>query len=97
MNPWLLFILPFASAAIIHLGLKRNATASALLSTASVLGTFILALTLLGENSSGSFAWVETKSFQLNIGYQLDQLATGMMIVVTGIGLLVHVFSLSAI
>ena len=94
MNPWLLFILPFASAAIIHLGLKRNATASALLSTASVLGTFILALTLLGENSSGSFAWVETKSFQLNIGYQLDQLATGMMIVVTGIGLLVHVFSL---
>ncbi|MGB1260863.1 MAG: NADH-quinone oxidoreductase subunit L, partial [Akkermansiaceae bacterium] len=32
--------------------------------------------------------------FELNIGYTLDQLSTGMMIVVTGIGLLVHVFSL---
>ena len=94
MNPWLLFILPFASAAIIHLGLKRHAMASSLLSTLSVVVTFILAVSLLGKESINSYPWIEVGNFQLNIGYQLDQLATGMMIVVTGIGMLVHIFSL---
>ena len=93
-TPWLLFIIPFASAAIIQLGLKRNATASSLLSTISVAITFIIACSLLGSDQSASWTWVKAGSFQLNIGYQLDQLATGMMIVVTGIGMLVHVFSL---
>ncbi|MBK1830450.1 NADH-quinone oxidoreductase subunit L [Verrucomicrobiaceae bacterium R5-34] len=94
MNPWLLFILPFASAAIIQLGLKRNAMASSLLSTISVVITFIIACTLLGSKASDSWTWVEAGSFSLSIGYELDQLATGMMMVVTGIGMLVHIFSL---
>ncbi len=94
MNPWLLFIIPFASAAIIQLGLKRSAMASSLLSTLSVVATFVIACTLLGSDQSDSWTWVKAGSFELNIGYNLDQLATGMMIVVTGIGMLVHIFSL---
>lgn len=94
MNPWLLFILPFASAAIIQLGLKRNAVASSLLSTLSVAITFLAACTLLGSEAAHSWTWVQAGDFKLNIGYRLDQLASGMMIVVTGVGLLVHVFSL---
>ncbi len=93
-TPWLLFLIPFASAAIIQLGLKRNAMASSLLSTLSVVVSFIIACSLLGSDQAGSWTWVEAGSFQLNIGYKLDQLATGMMIVVTGIGMLVHIFSL---
>lgn len=93
-TPWLLLLIPFASAAIIQFGLKRNAMASSLLSTLSVAATFLIACTLLGSTASGAHTWVEAGSFKLEIGYQLDQLATGMMIVVTGIGLLVHVFSL---
>ena len=93
-TPWLLLLIPFASAAIIQFGLKRNAMASSLLSTLSVAATFLIACTLLGSMESGAHTWVETGKFKLEIGYQLDQLATGMMIVVTGIGLLVHVFSL---
>jgi len=95
MNPWLLLILPLASAALIQFGLKRSATLSAYLSTASVLVTFGIALSLLGKTQSGViFNWIKAGSFELNIGYQLDHLSTGMMIVVTGIGLLVHFFSL---
>jgi len=93
-TPWLLLILPFVSAAIIQLGLKRNPMASSLLSTLSVVATFIIACTLLGSTQEGYHTWVEAGSFKLNIGYKLDQLATGMMIVVTGIGMLVHIFSL---
>jgi len=95
MNPWLLFILPLASAALIQLGLKRSATLSAYLSTASVFATFGIALSLLGKTESGAFyTWLNAGDFNLSIGYKLDHLSTGMMIVVTGIGLLVHVFSL---
>jgi len=92
--PWLLFILPLASAAIIQLGLKRSATASAYLSTASAVVTFLVALLLIGKDYSGSFTWISAGSLDLKIGYNLDQLATGMMIVVSGIGMLVHIFSL---
>ncbi|MFK7909438.1 MAG: NADH-quinone oxidoreductase subunit L [Akkermansiaceae bacterium] len=94
MNPWLLLLIPFASAAVIHLGLKRNAQASSLLSTISVAITAIIAFSLLGSTGADAFTWIQAGNFKLEIGYQLDKLATGMMIVVTGIGLLVHVFSL---
>jgi len=94
-TPWLLFILPLASAAIIQLGLKRNAMASASLSTISVVATFLIALTLLNSNQADSIPWISAgSSLSIGIGYQFDQLASGMMIVVTGIGLLVHIFSL---
>ena len=59
MNPWLLLIIPIASAVIIQLGLKRNATASALLSTLSVASTFIIAYLLLGkEVSAAPIEWI---------------------------------------
>jgi len=92
--PWLLFILPLASAAIIQLGLKRSATASAYFSTASVIATFAIAILLLGSSAKGAFTWISAGSLTIEIGYELDQLATGMMVVVTGIGMLVHIFSL---
>ena len=94
MNPWLLLLIPFASAAIIQLGLKKNAMISSWVSTISVGLTAIIAFSLLGSTASDSITWIQAGNFKLEIGYQLDKLATGMMIVVTGIGFLVHVFSL---
>ena len=94
-TPWLLLLLPFVSAAIIQLGLKRNAAASSLLSTASVIITFIIALTLLGKDTAITpLEWIKLENFELSIGLEIDKLATGMMIVVTGVGMLVHIFSL---
>jgi len=92
--PWFLLLLPIASAAIIQLGLKRNALASSALSTLSVVVTFGIAYSLLGSTAEANHPWITVGSFELGIGYKLDQLATGMMIVVTGIGMLVHIFSL---
>jgi NADH-quinone oxidoreductase subunit L len=91
---WILLFLPLAIAAANQLILKKTGLAP-LLSTASALGTFALAVMLLGKNETSHFAWATLGDFSINIGIKLDQLSTGMMIVVTGIGLLVHVFSLA--
>ena len=50
---------------------------------------------LLGSTASLSIPWANIGTLQHDIGITLDKLSTGMMIVVTGVGLLVHVFSLA--
>ncbi|NNM29322.1 MAG: NADH-quinone oxidoreductase subunit L, partial [Akkermansiaceae bacterium] len=96
MDPfWLFLIFPFAAAAAIQLGLKRNARLSAFVSTLSVAATFVLSVVFLGsDNPNSHFNWASTSGFSIQIGLQLDALSRGMMFVVTGVGLLVHVFSL---
>lgn len=92
----LLLIIPLISAIVIHFGLKQKlASVAALLGTVATLATLGLSLSLLGSETQGaSFNWLQVGDFSINIGIQLDQLSKGMMVVVTGIGLLVHVFSL---
>ncbi len=96
----IILFLPLLIAVAILLGLKRSATLSALLSTAGVAVTFALSLALLfkGEASNGTEvvgSWIRiSDTFSLDITLKLDALSKGMMIVVTTIGLLVHIFSL---
>ena len=91
---WLLLFLPFAASLANQLVLKKTGLAP-LVSVASALATFILAVMLLGTQGSAAFHWASIGDFHLDIGIQLDTLSTGMMLVVTGIGLPVHVFSLA--
>ena len=59
------------------------------------LATFVLSLGLLDRTGSDSFSWLPISDiFSVDLGFVLDPLSTRMMLVVTGIGLLVHVFSL---
>ncbi|MDQ8188769.1 NADH-quinone oxidoreductase subunit L [Roseibacillus persicicus] len=98
MHAWLLLLLPLLSAAAIHLGLKKNAHLSALVSTGSALATLILTILLLGNDIKEplQFAWASFGGEPLiNIGLVVDKMAINMMLVVTGVGTLVHVFSLA--
>ncbi len=94
---WIILALPLVSAAAIHLGLKRMPGISALVATASAGLTLILSLILLlkAEDSVVSFQWASLPGLQVEIGLQLDRFARNMMIVVTGVGTLVHIFSLA--
>ena len=95
---WLLFLLPLASAALIHFVLKqKNATIAALIGTGSTLITLIIALLWAFDHftTPDSWSWINVGSFQASIGLEEDRLAKGMMMVVCGIGLLVHIFSLA--
>jgi NADH-quinone oxidoreductase subunit L len=91
---WLLLILPLVAAVSNQLYLRKLGIAH-LVSTASAAATFVIAILLLGKTDSLSFPWATIGSLNLEIGITLDKLSTGMMIVVTGVGLLVHVFSLA--
>ncbi|QQL44271.1 NADH-quinone oxidoreductase subunit L [Sulfuriroseicoccus oceanibius] len=98
--PWLLLLLPLVSAALIRFVFKKAANLSAYIGTASVAATFGINLMLLTNLGAESLAeikplkWFEAGSFSIDLGVTVDQLAVGMMFVVTTIGLLVHLFSL---
>ncbi|MBC8126636.1 MAG: NADH-quinone oxidoreductase subunit L [Gloeobacteraceae cyanobacterium ES-bin-144] len=91
---WLLLFLPLAVAAVNQLVLRKSAIVP-LVSTASAIATLVIAFLLLGKTGTSSFDWASIGDFHLQIGIQLDRLSTGMMIVVAGVGALVHVFSLA--
>jgi NADH-quinone oxidoreductase subunit L len=92
--PWLLLILPLLAAVSNQLFLRKLGIAH-WVSTASAAATFVIAFLLLGKTGDMSFPWATVGTFHIDIGITLDKLSTGMMIVVTGVGLLVHVFSLA--
>jgi NADH-quinone oxidoreductase subunit L len=93
---WLLLFLPLIAAAANQLYLKRNAFIASMVSVVSVAVTFGISLLLLGKTESPApISWATIGDFSLQIGIKLDQLSTGMMVVVTGVGLLVHIFSLA--
>lgn len=91
---WIILFLPLAVASANHLLLRRNPLVP-YLSTASAIATLVMAALLLGKTEAGSIPWMSLGDFEIHIGFLLDQLSTGMMIVVTGIGALVHIFSLA--
>jgi len=93
---WYLLLLPLLIAAVNHLLFSKQHTIASLLSTASAIVTFGIAVSLLGSTASPeSYSWIRVGSWSLDIGIALDPLSTGMMIVVTGVGMLVHLFSLA--
>ncbi len=97
MSPaWYLLLLPLLVAAVNHLLFSKQHSIAALISTASAVVTFVIACTLVGSSASpDSYTWISAGKWNLDIGIKLDELSTGMMIVVTGVGMLVHIFSLA--
>ncbi len=97
-SPAAILLLPLLSAALILLVLKRSAGVSALVATGSAVVTFLLAVALLLKGGDAESAvlynWSAAGKLNLDIALRNDALSRGMMIVVTGIGSLVHIFSL---
>lgn len=94
---WLFLLLPLLSAAVIQLVLKKDARLSALLATGSAIATLILTIFYQTDEpkESVAFAWASFGNLEINIGLLIDSMSTKMMLVVTGVGTLVHVFSLA--
>ena len=92
---WLLFLIPLLTAAVIHFGLKQKfASIAAILGTISTGATLVISyLWLTGSfTEPAAIDWIKVGSFNAQLGLVSDQLAKGMMMVVCGIGFLVHVF-----
>ena len=92
---WLLLLLPLISAAAIQLWLKAMPEVAVRMSLFSVVTTFLIALILFGSGDVGtSIKWATAGNFHIEIGLIIDRLSKGMMLIVTGVGMLVHIFSL---
>jgi NADH-quinone oxidoreductase subunit L len=102
-NPylWLVPVLPLAGAAI-NGYFGRRASKKAITTIALVFcGTaFAMALFLAAGFSSASAPyyfdlahWIRSGSFQVDFSFYLDQLSLVMLLVVTGVGFLIHIYS----
>jgi len=93
---WLILLLPLFSAVVIGLGAFRSRKASAAISVGAVTGSFLLTLLLVavGGKLDPSVAWLAIEGLEINIGLQIDSLSKLMLCVVTGVGSLIHIFSL---
>lgn len=96
---WSVLLLPLLVAAAILLGLKRWSGLSALVSTGSALLTLIFCILLArgGETpvETKDYPWIDLGgALEIGIGFTIDGLSRGMMLIVSSIGFLVHLFSL---
>ncbi len=100
---WMLLLLPLPVAIAILSGRRRFPGLCALLATGSALIAFVLALLLSltewGQGEAKPIPWIvsgeDEDSFRIIIGLELDRLSRGMILAVTGINLVAHLFFLS--
>lgn len=94
---WWLLLAPLLAAAVNGLFLRRAGVTAALISLASALLCLGISAMLLVRDvqAPAAFSWIRVPGFQISLGLQLDELSVGMAFVVTLVGALVHIFSLS--
>ncbi|HZL99328.1 MAG TPA: NADH-quinone oxidoreductase subunit L, partial [Planctomycetota bacterium] len=100
--PWLILFLPLLSSALITLFARRSPALAATWALGAVWAAFGLSLcylpqALAGDGTwsvSGSVAWLDAGGFRFEYGYLIDGLSLIMLLVVTGVGGLIHVYSI---
>src|SRR5688572_30811521 len=93
--PWFILLNPLITAAIIWLFTRRNHGVSMILSTMSAFfGLIAAAVASLGLDVHSSVLWLDFgPALQVPFGVSVDHLSKVMLLVVTGIGFLVHLYS----
>jgi NADH-quinone oxidoreductase subunit L len=95
--PWYALLLPLASAISITVFLQRLRSLSSFVSVVAVLGSFVCScLIFLHPNISASAPnWIEIPGiFHVPFGFTLDNLSKTMLVLVSGVGSLIHIYSL---
>jgi len=101
---WLIPVLPLIGAAINGVfgkGLPKNFVSTIAIATVGI--SFLIAvrlfLAMLGRPESelpilrDYFTWIQAGRFQAQFGFMLDHLSALMILIVTGVGFLIHVYS----
>jgi NADH-quinone oxidoreductase subunit L len=93
---WSLLLLPIVSAAVSGLFLRRLPPLAMGLSVASAWACFLVAVACVvkGVPAPARFEWLSVAELQFHFGIILDGLSKAMLLVVTGVGALIHLFSL---
>ena len=106
---WLVPALPLAGAALLLLGGRRTNAWGHLLATLLALASFAvgagLFFTMLGKSGAARamhqnlYTWIPVPGtganpFQANVGFTLDQLSIVFVLLITGVGSLIHIYSI---
>jgi NADH-quinone oxidoreductase subunit L len=101
---WLLLAFPVFGAAVLLIGGRRTDRWGHLLGCAMSLASFVYGViaffTLLGyvapdrSRDLHMFSWIPVAGFQANIGLLLDPLSISFVLLITGVGSLIHIYSI---
>ncbi len=101
---WLLIALPLGGAAVLLLSGRRSNQWGHLLGTAASLAAFacaaVLFVDMLGRGAEDRathetlFSWVPVGELRVDFGLQLDQLSMCFALLITGVGSLIHIYSI---
>ena len=105
-NAYLIPLLPLLGfAVLVALGRRAGDPAAGWIATAAVGGSFLCTLVafvqLIGEEAEARsvtdhlFTWIEAGGFKVEASLLLDPLSVTMALFVTGIGFLIHLYSVS--
>jgi len=95
--PWIILLTPLFSAVIITLFTRRLRNVSAAISVFAVLGSFVCSCLIFTQSgiSAPEFTWIDFGGvFKVPFGFVLDNLSKTMLLLVSGIGSLIHIYSL---
>ncbi len=95
--PWLVLTAPLLSATLITLFTRRSKKLSSFLSCAAVLVSFTGACLIFARKDASAVAlnWIDFPgTFTVPFGFVLDNLSRMMLVLVSGIGALIHIYSL---
>jgi NADH-quinone oxidoreductase subunit L len=96
--PWIILFLPLAAVVTITLWTRRDRGLSAGLSIGAVVLGFLLSLIVVGTNHWGpaqetSLTWLSIGDLHIEFGLRLDPLSLLMLLVVTGVASVIHIYS----
>src|ERR1700744_3525696 len=102
---WLLVALPLAGAAILLVGGRRTDAWGHWLGCATALGAFGVGLSLISDLLGHAaddrlihqtvYTWIPVNQFQVDFGLQIDQLSISFVLLITGVGSLIHIYSVA--
>jgi NADH-quinone oxidoreductase subunit L len=98
--PWLTLFLPLFAAAFITLFTLRYKMLSSLISCGAIVAGFFMTLAFIHANgwhpAGGESArdWFSIGALHVDLGLKLDALSLMMMLIVTGVGGLIHIYSI---
>nr|MCW2728923.1 NADH-quinone oxidoreductase subunit [Aeromicrobium sp.] len=101
---WLLIAIPLASGALLLVWGKESDRFGHLIGTAASAASFVLGAImfaeLLGENAEershavSLFTWIDAGRFHVEMTFVFDQLSALFVLLITGVGTLIHVYSI---
>src|SRR5690348_14368869 len=95
--PWFILFVPLVSATVITLFTRRWRGLSSWISVAAVIISFVCGCVVFTQRTTAAaaFTWIGINAvFQVPLGLTLDQLSRTMVVLVSGIGALIHIYSL---